>query len=75
MVYFLNKMTTKGASTMAARILLIFLCLGILSTLSGCYIEPYPYTYYAPRPYIYAYPRSYIYVYPHRYYGYYHYPY
>ena len=75
MVYFLNNMTPKGASTMVARILLILLCLGILSTLSGCYIEPYPYAYYAPRPYVYAYPRSYIYVYPHRYYGYYYYPY
>jgi hypothetical protein len=75
MVYCLNNMTTKGASTMVVRILLILLCLGILSTLGGCYIEPYPYGYYAPRPYVYAYPRSYIYVYPYRYHGYYYYPY
>ena len=36
---------------MVARILLTLLCLGILSTLNGCYIAPYPYGYYAPRPY------------------------
>jgi len=54
---------------MVARIWLILLCLGILSTLNGCYIEPYPYGYYAPRPYVYAYPRSYVYAYPHRYYS------
>ncbi len=42
---------------MVARIWLILLCLGILSTLNGCYIAPYPYAYYAPRPYVYAYPR------------------
>ena len=71
MVYFLKNMTTKGALTMVARILLILLCLGILSTVNGCYVEPYPYGYYAPRPYIYAYPRSYVYVYPRRYYYYY----
>lgn len=74
MVYFLNDITMKGASTMVERILLILLCLGILSTLNGCYIEPYPYGYYAPRPYVYTYPRSYIYTYPYRYYGYYYYP-
>jgi hypothetical protein len=59
---------------MVIRILLILLCLGILSTLNGCYIEPYPYGYYAPRPYVYAYPRSYVYVYQHRYYSPYYYP-
>jgi len=74
-VYFLNNITTKGAATMVARILLVLLCLGILSTVNGCYIEPYPYTYYAPRPYVYAYPRSYVYAYPYRYYGPYYYPY
>jgi hypothetical protein len=73
-LYFLNNMTTRGVSTMVARILLILLCLGILGTISGCYIEPYPYGYYAPRPYVYAYPRSYVYVYP-RYYVPYYYPY
>ena len=60
---------------MVARTLLILLCLGILSTLNGCYIEPYPYGYYAPRPYVYAYPRAYVYAYPHRYYSPYYYPY
>ena len=49
---------------MVTRLLLILLCLGILSTVNGCYVETYPYGYYAPRPYVYAYPR---YVYPHRY--------
>jgi hypothetical protein len=44
---------------MVARILLTLLCLGILSTLNGCYIAPYPYGYYAPRPYVYAYPPRY----------------
>jgi len=59
---------------MITRIMLIFLCLGILSTVSGCYVEPYPYGYYAPRPYTYVYPRSYGYAYPYRYYApYYHY--
>jgi hypothetical protein len=58
---------------MVARILLILLCLGILSTVNGCYIEPYPYGYYAPRAYVY--PRSYVYAYPYRYYGPYYYPY
>ena len=74
-VYFLNNITTKGASTMIARIMLILLCLGILSTVNGCYIEPYPYGYYAPRPYVYAYPRAYVYAYPYRYYRPYYYPY
>ena len=60
---------------MVARILLILLCLGVLSTINGCYVEPYPYTYYAPRPYVYAYPRAYVYTYPHRYYRPYYYPY
>ena len=60
---------------MVARILLPLLCLGILSTLNGCYIAPYPYGYYAPRPYVYAYPRSYVYAYPPRYYVPYYYPY
>jgi hypothetical protein len=53
---------------MVMRMLFIFLCLGILSMLNSCYVEPYPYGYYAPRPYVYAYPRTYGYVYPHRYY-------
>jgi hypothetical protein len=60
---------------MVARILLILLCLGILSTVSGCYIEPYPYGYYAPRPYVYAPPRAYVYAYPRRYYSPCYYPY
>jgi hypothetical protein len=30
---------------MATRLLLIFLCLGVLSTVAGCYVEP---TLYAP---------------------------
>ena len=54
---------------MVARILLILLCLGILGTVNGCYVAPYPYGYYAPRPYVYAYPRAYVYAYPPRYYG------
>jgi hypothetical protein len=29
------------------RMLLMFVCLGILSTANACYIDPYPY---APRP-------------------------
>ena len=59
---------------MMTRIMLLFLCLGILSTVSGCYVEPYPYGYYAPRTYTYVYPRSYVYAYPYRYYApYYHY--
>ena len=53
---------------MVMRMLFILLCLGLLSTLNSCYIEPYPYGYYAPRPYVYAYPRAYGYVYPRRYY-------
>ena len=48
---------------MSTWILVILLCVGILSTVTGCYVEAYPYGYYAPRPY--------VYVYPHRYYGYY----
>jgi hypothetical protein len=60
---------------MVARVWLILLSLGMLSTLSGCYIEPYPYGYYAPRPYVYAYPRAYVYAYPRRYYVPYYYPY
>ncbi len=60
---------------MVARVLLILLCLGVLSTINGCYIEPYPYTYYTPRPYVYAYPQAYVYTYPHRYYRPYYYPY
>ena len=60
---------------MLARILLILLCLGILSTVNGCYVEPYPYGYYAPGPYVYAYPRPYVYAYPPRYYVPYYYPY
>src|SRR5262252_1214877 len=57
---------------MVMRMLFILLCLGILSTLNGCYVEPYPYGYYAPRPYAYVYPRPYTY--PYRYYApYYHY--
>jgi hypothetical protein len=48
---------------MRTGILLILLCVGILSTVTGCYVAPYPYGYYAPRPY--------VYVYPHRHYGYY----
>jgi len=74
-VYFLNNMTTRGVSTMVARILLTLLCLGILSTVNGCYIEPYPYGYYAPRPYVYAPPPAYVYAYPRRYYSPYYYPY
>jgi hypothetical protein len=74
-VYFLKNMTTRGVSTMVARILLVLLCLGILGTVNGCYIEPYPYGYYAPRPYVYAYPRAYVYAYPRRYYSPYYYPY
>jgi hypothetical protein len=35
---------------MVARIWLVLLCRGILRTLNGCYIEPYPYGYYPPRP-------------------------
>jgi len=54
---------------MVTRILLILLCLGILSTVSGCYIEPYPYGYYAPRPYVYTYSRYYGYGYPYWYYA------
>jgi hypothetical protein len=54
---------------MITRIMLIFLCLGILSTVSGCYVEPYPYGYYTPRPYAYVYPRSHVYAYPYRYYA------
>ena len=51
---------------MVARILLTLLCLGILSTLNGCYIAPYPYGYCVPRPYVYAYPPRYYvpYYYP-----------
>ena len=49
--------------------------LGILSTVNGCYVEPYPYGYYAPGPYVYAYPRPYVYAYPSRYYIPYYYPY
>jgi hypothetical protein len=60
---------------MVPRILLILLCLGISSTLNGCYITPYPYGYYAPRPYVYAYPQAYVYAYPRRYYVPYYYPY
>ena len=48
---------------MRTWMLLILLCVGILSTVTGCYVEAYPYGYYAPRPY--------VYVYPHRHYGYY----
>jgi len=54
---------------MVTRILLLLLCLGILHTLTGCYVETYPYGYYAPRPYVYAYPRHYVYAYPYRYYA------
>ena len=68
-VYFLKSMITRGVPTMVTRILLIFLCLAILSTINGCYVETYPYGYYAPRPYAYAYPRYYGYGYPHRYYA------
>jgi hypothetical protein len=54
---------------MVTRILLVFLCLGILSMVSGCYVEPYPYGYYAPSPYVYyGYPGPYVYRYPYRYY-------
>ena len=60
---------------MVTRMLLMLLFLGILSTFTGCYVEPYPYGYYAPRPYVYAYPRAYVYAYPHRYYSPYYYPY
>ena len=60
---------------MVPRMLLILLCLGILSTLNGCYIAPYPYGYYAPRPYVYAHPQAYVYAYPRRYYVPYYYPY
>jgi len=60
---------------MVARLWLILLSLGMLITLNGCYIEPYPYGYYAPRPYVYAYPRAYVYAYPRRYYVPYYYPY
>ena len=35
------------------RMLLILLCCGVLGTLSGCYVAPYPYTY----PYAYSYMR------------------
>ena len=69
MVYFLISMITRGVRTMVIRIWLILLCLGILSTVNGCYVEPYPYGYYAPRPYVYAYPQSYVYGYPRRYYA------
>ena len=48
---------------MRTWILLILLCVGILSTVTSCYVAPYPYGYYAPRPY--------VSVYPHRHYGYY----
>ena len=54
---------------MMIRIWLILLCLGILSTVNGCYVEPYTYGYYTPRPYVYAYPQSYVYGYPRRYYA------
>ncbi len=54
---------------MVIRIWLSLLCLGILSTVNGCYVETYPYGYYAPRPYVYAYPQSYVYGYPRRYYA------
>jgi len=60
---------------MLARILLILLFLGILSTVNGCYIVPYPYGYYAPGPYVYAYPGPYVYAYPRWYYVPYYYPY
>ena len=53
---------------MVRRMIVILLCLGTLSTLTGCYVDPYPYGYYAPRPYVYAYPRSYVYAHPYRYY-------
>ena len=33
---------------MVARIIVIFLCLGILGTVNGCYSDPYPYGTYAP---------------------------
>jgi len=33
---------------MVTRILLIFLCLGMLHTVTGCYVDPYPY---GNRPY------------------------
>jgi len=65
---FLISMITRGVQTMVIRIWLILLCLGILSTVNGCYVEPYPYGYYAPRPYVYTYPQSYVYGYPRRYY-------
>ena len=68
-VYFFKSMITRGVQTMVTRILLILLCLGILSTVNGCYVEPYPYGYYAPRPYVYTYPRYYGYGYPYRYYA------
>lgn len=53
---------------MVTRLLLILLCVGILHTLTGCYVEPYPYGYYRHRSYVYAYPRPYVYRYP-RYYA------
>ena|SRR6266446_4782666 len=68
-VYFLTSMIMRGVQTMVIRILLILLCLGILSTVNGCYVESYPYGYYAPRPYVHAYPQSYVYEYPRRYYA------
>jgi hypothetical protein len=41
---------------MVTRLLVILLCLGILQTFTGCYVETRPYRYYAPRPYVYVYP-------------------
>ena len=58
-----QSMALRGVTTMRTWILLILLCVGILSAVTGCYVAPYPYGYYAPRPY--------VSVYPHRHYGYY----
>ena len=53
---------------MVRRMMFLLLCLGILGTLNGCYVEPYPYGYYESQSYGYTYPRSYVYTYPRWYY-------
>lgn len=50
--------------------LLIFLSLGMVSTLTGCYVAAYPYGYYTRRSYVYAYRQPFVYAYPYRYHYY-----
>jgi hypothetical protein len=53
---------------MITRPLLILLCLGLVSTVTGCYVAPAPYGYYAPRSYGSVYPGPSVYAASRRYY-------